>query len=736
MLLDRNGVLLSAHVASDGQWRFAEADSVPEKFATALIAFEDKHFHDHLGVYLPSLFRAAKQNMQAGKVKSGGSTITMQTIRLSRNNPKRTYFEKATEILRALRLELSYSKEEILLMYATHAPMGGNVVGLETASWRYFGRSPHDLSWAESATLAVLPNAPALIFPGKNRVLLKEKRDRLLRTLMQDGAIDSMTYELSIAEPIPGKPYDLPQDALHLLHHLENNSISDTKRFQSTIDHRLQEKSQSSINQRINNLQRNLVFNAAALVCDTRTGEVLAYVGNASNSKKERHVDIIQAPRSPGSTLKPFLYMAMLDDGFLTPKGFVRDVPVDFGGFSPQNFDKQFHGMVPADQALARSLNVPAVLSLQQYGVAPFHEKLKRVGFSHLNKSPSHYGLSLVLGGGEVSLYQLAGAYRSIGARVLQYDEDSTIVQGNYLRLLESEEIPSDGQNLAFSVGASYACLSALEKVKRPASEAGWEVSNTSRRIAWKTGTSYGFRDAWAVGVTPEYTVAVWVGNADGTGRPEVIGTQAAAPLLFDIFDQLPTTSGFKPPHDELYEIEQCVVSGFRATSNCPETKKCLVPKGSLNAPPCKYHQRIFTASNGERVHIDCEPNASESLSLVLPPVEGYFYQKDHPTYMGLPDWRSDCTPTEDSKGLAIIHPLHNARIKLTTDLDEQQDPLVLEAIDLKQEGTLFWHLDNTFLGATQSIHQQEVFPTSGKHTLLVMNEKGESTSIRFEIIP
>ena len=370
ILNDRNGKLLGAKIADDGQWRFPLIDSVPSKFEDCILYFEDEYFYWHPGINPVSVFKAFIQNIKAGDIVRGGSTITLQVIRLSREGKPRTIYEKLIEFVLALRLELRYSKEDILKLYSSHAPFGGNVVGLEAASWRYYNRPPNMLSWGESATLAVLPNAPALIYPGKNQHKLLEKRNRLLDKLASKEIIDPMSCELAKMEPLPGKPNALPQISPHLL----DRSIVEGqkgKRIISTIDTDIQQKANRLVAKYYKQYVNNEIYNAALLVIDVKTKQVLAYVGNTPSEYEEtgRDVDMITAKRSSGSILKPFLYTWMFNDGELLPKMLLPDIPTQFYGFAPKNFNEKYDGAVPADNALARSLNIPAVRLLQDYGI-------------------------------------------------------------------------------------------------------------------------------------------------------------------------------------------------------------------------------------------------------------------------------------------------------------------------------------------------------------------------------
>ena len=367
VLEDKKNQLLSAAIANDGQWRFPEDATVNEKFKAAIILFEDKRFNNHFGIDFLSLGRATQQNIKASKIVSGGSTLSMQVIRLSRKGKARTFLEKVIEIILAVRLELRYSKSEILSLYASHAPFGGNVVGIEAACWRYFGRSSRELSWSEAVLLAVLPNNPSLIHLGKNRELLKSKRDRLLNRLSKEKYFDELSLSLAISELIPENPLALPRLASHLLDRCMKEGKSQLKII-STIDIGLQQRAQQILQDHHERLKANQIFNGAAIIREVKTGNVLAYVGNvASGKENQEQVDIVNAPRSTGSILKPFLYAAMLEEGKMLSKTLQPDIPLLINGFAPKNFSNNFNGAVAADQALIRSLNIPAVEELQNY---------------------------------------------------------------------------------------------------------------------------------------------------------------------------------------------------------------------------------------------------------------------------------------------------------------------------------------------------------------------------------
>ena len=550
VLESKEGYLLGARIADDGQWRFPKEAEVPERFKSCIIAYEDRYFKWHPGVNPVAIWDAFRANQKAGCVVRGGSTITQQVVRLSRNNPKRTYAEKLVELVWATRLELRYSKDEILNFYATHAPFGGNVVGLQMAAYRYFGSEPEQLSWAQSATLAVLPNAPSLIFPGRNQDELKRKRDALLGYLHNQGVIDKMTLTLSLEEPLPQKPHNLPEMAPHAMNRLFFQTTE--HKVKTSIDYYLQERINHIVARYHRKYKQNAVHNMAVLVVDVETRKVLAYVGNTPTDKEHSvDVDNVRAPRSTGSILKPFLFAEMLHEGALLPNTLVADIPTQISGFSPQNNNLSYDGAVPAWKALSRSLNIPSVLMLQKYGVNQFYRNLKDYGLTTLNQQPMHYGLSLILGGAEATLWDLCRAYTGyVSTHNFFHTSDNQYRQGEFCNLLLIDEAQAEFGKVqktppTLSAAVIHQTFEAMREVNRPEHNESWEYFSSAQPIAWKTGTSYGNRDAWAIGCSKKYVVGIWVGNSTGEGRPELTGVSYAGSVLFDVFSVLDAVPWF-----------------------------------------------------------------------------------------------------------------------------------------------------------------------------------------------
>jgi len=479
------------------------------------------------------------------------------------------------------------------------------------------------------------------------------------------------------------------------------------------------------------------------IVLDTKTGEVLAYVGNAEikGKKTAQYVDNTISNRSSGSILKPFLYAAMLNDGDMLPNSLIADIPTRFGGYAPENFEKSYEGAVPASVALAHSLNIPAVRELEQYGVARFQSVLKDVGFTTITQPSTYYGLSLILGGAEVSLLEVTSAYASLGRSLLSYTDNYGKYSSDdyhlarYLLNNEKKE-PQLLDHSKLNAGAIWCTLDALSTVNRPWGEIGWEYFASNHKIAWKTGTSFGSRDAWSVGVTPQYTVGVWVGNSNGEGRPGLTGVTHASPIMFEIFKYLNPTTWFEEPRSDMERITVCRQSGFRATDNC-EVDTVFVPKRGVKVKACPFHQLVFLDTTETfRVTGSCYPVGKMHIvsRFVLPPSQEFFYRKLHPEYVPLPPYLAGCIPPRENV-LDIMEPDNNTAIYIPKGIDGEQGMLIFEAVHRNPNATLFWHIDSEYITQTKGVHKIEVSPSVGKHILTVEDEEGNIVKRRFKIL-
>ncbi|TMM59199.1 penicillin-binding protein 1C [Maribacter algarum] len=734
----RQGTLIGAKIADDGQWRFPVIDSVPRKFETCLLQFEDAYFYKHFGFNPVSMAKAIGSNISAGKTVRGGSTLTQQVVRLSRNQ-NRSYFEKLIELILATRLEFRHSKEDILKLYASHAPYGGNVVGLDVASWRYFGLQPHQLSWAESATLAVLPNAPSLIYPGKNQQRLLDKRNRLLKKLLAEKYIDSTTYHLALLEALPLKPYPLPKIASHLVEQIAKNAKG--QRIKSSLDENLQQNVNSIVQKYHQSLRQNQVHNAAVLVLDVNTKEVLSYVGNTQTTKEnQKDVDMVQANRSTGSTIKPLLYAAMLDAGELIPDMLVPDVPTQIAGYTPENFNEDYSGAVQAKSALARSLNIPAVRLLQSYGLAKFRDQLDVFQLGGLNQTADHYGLTLILGGAESNLWDLCKTYMNLASTLNHFNATSSeYFSEEFTEPTFGKEVLDFGvkstNKTVFDAASIYLTFEAMKEVNRPDGNESWEFYDSSKEIAWKTGTSFGNKDAWTIGVTTDYVVGVWVGNADGEGRPNVTGVTSAAPILFDVFDVLPRSDWFQKPFDEFVDIDVCAKSGYLTTDSCPR-KTISIPNKPNYVNACNFHQMVqLDVQKQFRVNsscVDLSTAISESW-FSLPPLMEFYYKRTHPLYKPLPPFRNDCKST-NAPPMEFIYPKNGSRISLTKNFNGEKNEVVLKLAHAKPETGVYWYLDDRFISQTKDFHEIGLIPDLGRHKITVVDALGNEVSVTITI--
>jgi penicillin-binding protein 1C len=518
------------------------------------------------------------------------------------------------------------------------------------------------------------------------------------------------------------------------------------KTFHSTLQADLQKQVDALLNSHVQTLKQNQINNACVLVTDIETGKIIAYVGNSKADLQEDHnyVDIIKAKRSTGSILKPFLYAFMMSENRILPGSLLEDVPTRIGAYSPKNFNLSYDGLVPANQAITRSLNVPAVKMLQQYGVGRFHQRLKQLGFTSFYKSTEHYGLSLILGGGEASLFEVASAYASMARALshysnvrMKYADDSyhpLVFLKDQIHPIHLARQTSD----LLKASAIWYTFQAMTDLLRPQDYIGYVQFMNRNRIAWKTGTSFGFRDAWAVGLNGKYLVAVWAGNADGEGRPELTGTAAAAPLMFSVFNLLSAHSWFPKPYADLEKVLVCAKSGFKATKQCEGTVLREYPSGASRSPQCNFHQVIHLDSTGMyRVGSHCYPvSAMKHLNwFVATPLQEYFYKHHSLHYRSLPPFLPGCQLDNYSRRIEIVYPREGFSIYVPRQADGFQKFCVFSATHKQTGMHIYWHLDGEFIGETSSIHQLQLNPKPGPHELLISDADGETSVCHFKVL-
>jgi penicillin-binding protein 1C len=730
---DEQGKIIRVFLNKDEQWCLPPEDTIkiPDKLKQAVICFEDNYFQWHPGVNPVSVVRAIYQNIAQKRIVSGASTITMQVARLEKRR-KRTLGNKIIEMFKAVKIDIYYSKNKILKLYLNHAPYGSNIIGYRAASWRYFEKLPQELSWAEAALLAVLPNAPGLVSPSANRNLLKKKRDQLLDKLYRKKIFDSETHKFALLEPVPVREYPFEALAPHLSQIIYNNSGKD-KVITTTISYSYQSYLESLLKHQLVNLQRLGIRNGAALVIETQTGKVKAYVGSQDffDSDGQGQVNGVTAPRSSGSLLKPFLYALSIDEGLIVPQTLLKDVPSYFDAFSPNNADEKFNGVVTAKEALIRSLNVPAVRLLNTYGVSRFYSFLKKAGMSTLFRQPDDYGLPLIIGGAETTLWDMAMFFRGLG----NYGK----FQPSWYLLKDSVKSREETVKL-ISSGAAYLTLDILKELKRPETEFYWQQYQGQKPIAWKTGTSYGHKDAWAIGVSPQWTVAVWLGNFDSEPNLNLSGTGSAGPLLFEIFNFLPhdpRLKWFEKIEMDFKKAIICRETGFLAGDYCDHKDTVDVPVFMLPLRLCPFHTNLFL--DKEEKYSVCsycwKEGYHEKHYLVFPADINYQLKLRGQWVESVPDHNPACKQKSSLNPLQFIYPLDSAQLWVPRDFDGKLQKIVAKIAHDKPIKNVFWYLDDEYLGNTKNKHIKAIDVEKGWHNIMVMDEDGYKDKVKFHVM-
>lgn len=707
-VLDNNGKIIGVYLNKDEQWHLKSADEIPEKLKRAVMVFEDKNFYSHKGVDFSAVIRAVKDNIFE-KRRTGASTITMQAVKMAQ--PKeRSYFNKYLEIVHAFKLEKYYKKDEILKMYLNNAPYGGNIVGYKTASYMYFRKNPKELTWSEAALLAVLPNSPGLMNVEKNREKLIEKRNFLLKKLYEKNFINERQYEISLKEPVPDKRYSFPVLAPHLVRRLVNEN-KDKKIIKSTIDSEIQKKTEKAVKDYSEFLKLSGINNTAVLIINNKNYEVTAYAGSQDfyDFENNGQVDGITAKRSPGSLLKPFLYAKVIDEGIAAPQSKIPDVPLYFSNFSPQNANKKYYGMVEMRDALIKSLNIPFVELLKDYGEDKFFYFLKDI-LNFEDKNPERYGLSLILGTKEFTMEEIGILYSGLAN------------YGNFKNLKYTEESTEEGRQL-LTKGASYLTLTTMRELERPGMEKFYREKNP---VSWKTGTSHGRRDGWAAGVTPEWTVVVWTGNFIGEGNPNLTGVYTGGNLLFNILKILPKTEkDFVMPSD-LEKIEVDKETGYRLKYDVPY-KEIFYPKDAKPLKVSPYYKKIFVNKNGEETDSRDESfNEREEKYILLYPLEvvNYFVREN----LDVSNIFSEKTA---EKTIKFIYPKNNLKIIVPKDFDGEKS-LIVKIANIKNQ-ELYWYVNKEYAGKSREKERSFNFK-KGKYEITVVSESGETAKINFQV--
>lgn len=756
VVLDRNGEWLRAFTTPDEMWRFPETslDNVSPLFQTAMLTYEDKWFYQHWGINPVSLVFAAIDNFKAGRIVRGGSTITMQLARLM--EPKdRTIPNKCIEIFRAFQLELTYTKTEILTLYFNLLPYGGNIVGSGAAARLYFNKPQSALSLGEAALLAAIPNSPEYLRPDRYPEKARKARQKVLNRMKDAGKINEQRLQEALQEPIPSKRYTLPFKAPHLSRLIANNQQNGTSqninnyRIQTTISQRYQETAKRILREYMRPLQAQGISAGSIVVLDTKSREVLAMVGSPDffDTEADGQVNGTLAIRSPGSTLKPFIYALAIDKGYITPQTLLFDVPVDYNGYSPVNFDGKHTGLITASNALAHSLNVPAVNLHAKMPKDSLYEFLRHAYISTLSKK-GDYGLSFVLGGCGINLIELTNLYAGLAnmgvfapyQMILDQQENKqkkTNFHNPYS--LQSISTPSPVPQL-LRPETCWIVTEMLTNLKRPDYPETYELTSTMPKVAWKTGTSYGHRDAWSIGYSPELTIGVWIGNFNATGNPILSGADAAAPILFALFTALSGDKSnnwfVKPP--SLKNRLVCALSGLPLSSHCLTSISDVYIPGVSTIRECHIHKTIqVDDTTGERLCSSCRHGKqySDQKIAVLPADVATWMNANGFGVPLLPKHNADCTRLITGTRPIILSPSRDTVYHIRSNIPPEYQKIRLSASVSGDTQDIFWFLNGELVFKGKAVEPIFLTPIAGKHELTCIDGAGRSTSLPLTIV-
>ncbi len=717
-----DGTVLHAFLSADDKWRMmTEPNEISPALRTAIVYKEDRYFYYHPGVNPFAIVRAAYNNIVERKRTSGASTITMQVVRLLEPR-RRTVWSKCIEMFRAWQIERRYSKDEILQLYLNLVPYGGNIEGVKSASLLYYGRLPNTLSLAQIVALSIIPNRPTSLRIGMNDDVLVRERNRWLRRMLKDEVFSETDILDALAEPLDATRHEPPHMAPHFAWRMKAMYPS-----REIIRTRLKPDVQSKVETLAGNYIRRLraydINNAAILVIDNTTRGIVAYLGSPDFFDRAHagQVDGVRAVRSPGSTLKPLVYALAMDRGQITPKTVLADVPVNFDGYAPENFDQKFHGAITVERALAYSLNIPAVNTLNDVGVLPFIDRLKQANFRQIRKDERNLGLSTILGGCGVRLEELAGLYASFANG------------GEYAPLQWLHGDTARTRTPLVSRGASFLITDILTQMARPDFPHSYESSFHIPRVAWKTGTSYGRRDAWSVGYNRRYTVAVWVGNFNGRGVPELTGANIATPLLFDVFNSI----DYNSQGDWFYQPEEldfrlvCAETGLPPNDYCTDIVSDYYLPTISSTKKCQHLKEVLVSADE---HISycrtCAPAEGYKKKLYrnLPPELIALYRSEHIAFEDIPQHNPDCVRVLAGGEPVITSPTAGRAYILAKG--EGQEILLSATVD-NQVDTVYWFINDRLYARAGA--GERVFltpPGRGRLKISCSDDRGRNSDV------
>jgi penicillin-binding protein 1C len=721
-IIAKDGTLLSAYLSDDDKWRLETTlDEISPNLIKSIIEKEDKWFAYHTGINPVSMIRALYNNIITGERTSGASTITMQVARML--EPKdRNYFNKILEVVRAVQIELHYSKKEILELYLNLLPYGGNIEGVKAASYIYFNHPPNQLSLSQVILLSVIPNDPNSLRLDRSVDFSVKERDNLIRKFIKDEIFTKSELKDALDEPVMLNRFPMPSLAPHFSYYIKNKY--DGNRIVTTLDLKIQHTSENLLWNYVNRVISKGVSNGAVIILDNKTSSVIGYCGSSNfyDENSSGQVNGITAVRSPGSTLKPALYAYAFDRGILTPKMKLYDIPTNYDGYEPENYDLNYYGEITAGFALANSLNIPAVSLLKEVKIENFIQLLSQSGFDDIARRKNDFGLSIILGGCGVTLEEIAGLYSAFAnegvLRTIRYKPDE--------KVNESE---------VFSHSSTY-LIADLLSGNSTDDFYKYLQGEGHPKFAWKTGTSYGKRDAWAVGFNKAFTIGVWLGNFNGQGSPHLSGAEMAVPLLYELFgaiDFSPEENWFEQP-ESILERKVCSESGLLPSPFCSDLTTDYYIEDVSHNKVCNIHKEIYTNSDFTIQYCtECLPSNGykKKVYTIHNPQLNIWYLQHDIQFKKPPPHNRECQAMYTEQGPHIISP--SVSYQYLVEENSQQE-ILLSAVSDGTVKTHYWFLNDNYFTKCEPGERIFFQPKQGELKITCMDDKGRDETISVKI--
>lgn len=723
IITDNKGEVVNAYLTSDQKWRMkTELEEISPLLQKTIVAKEDRHFYSHPGVNPFAVVRAFFMNIFHMRRMSGASTITMQVAKMLEPG-RRNIWSKTREMFRAFQLELRYSKKEILQLYLNLVPYGGNIEGVKAASLLYFNKNPDHLSLAEITALSIIPNKPGVMIPGRNNAFIVKERNRWLERFAERKVFTQKEIEDALAEPLDAKRGTVPHYIPHLSYQLKKQGGDIIK---TNINLNTQLKTEKLVEDHVRSQRLKNIRNAAVVILDNKTHKVIAYVGSSGfmDTTDGGQVNGANAVRQPGSTLKPLLYALCFDEGLLTPKTVMTDVAVNYDGYAPENYDDKFNGYVTVEYALEHSLNIPAVKGLRMLGHEKMIQKLSNCNFRQIQKDRRKLGLSMILGGCGTTLEEMTGLFSAFAN------------DGVYIAPSFTQKDSFQVRTKLISPASNYMINEILSKVNRPDFPLNWTATERMPKIAWKTGTSYGRRDAWSIGYNKNYTVGVWVGNFSGTGAADLSGANTATPLLFKIFNTIDYDSDeewFRQPAD--CDIRQvCSETGLVPAEHCGSlVTDYFIPLIS-STKICNNRQEFMISANEKISYCrSCAPETGykKKWYRVVEPEMQAWYEENRIAYEKIPSHNPDCEVIFKGAAPVINSPVNGTEYLISK---KNPEPLQLLCKTANDVSKVYWYINNKYFKSSSPGEKQFFIPNEGTIKISCTDDKGRNRDIRITV--